>query len=136
MVLLTPTQHQFIKQTLPPEIAALRDRYPNTIYEVASVWHYPAFPMGYRPNLIEVYYSNDDGTDAPDLVIDQDYLSGMRLQIEESPCNVIQLEIDGQWAFIQIGSQIVLDRISGRVILPEVLVDAAQLAASFIHAIA
>lgn len=132
---LTSTQHQFVEQTLPPEIAALCDRYPHTVYEVASAWHYPAFPAGYRPNLIEVYYSNDDGTDAPDLVIEQGYLSGMRLQIEEFPCDVIQLEIDGQWAFIQIGSQIVLDRISGRVILPELLIDVAQLAASFIHAV-
>jgi hypothetical protein len=133
---LTPTQHQFIEQTLPTEIAALCDHYPNTIYEVASAWHYPELPVGYLPNLIEVYYSNDDGADAADLTIEQGHLTRVRLPIDDTTCDVIQIEVDGHWAFIQINSQIVLDRLSGRVVLPEVLLDAAQLAASFIHAIA
>lgn len=133
---LTSSQQQFIEQTLPPEIAVLCDRYPNTIYEAASVWHYPELPVGYLPNLIEVYYSNEDGSDAPDLIIEQGHLTGVRLPTDDATCDVIQIEVDGQWAFIQIGSQIVLDRVSGRVVFPEVLLDAAQLAASFIHAIA
>lgn len=133
---LTPTQHQFIEQTLPAEIAVMCDRYPNTIYEVASAWHYPELPVGYLPNVIEVYYSNDDGTDTPDLTIEQGHLTGIRLPTDDATCDVIQIEVDGQWAFIQIGSQIVLDRLSGRVILPEVLLDAAQLAASSIHTVA
>ncbi|MGG6265444.1 hypothetical protein ACQ4M3_05500 [Leptolyngbya sp. AN03gr2] len=132
---LTTAQIQQIVEILPPELAQLRDRYPNTTYELACAWHLPPFPVGYTPQLIELYYSNDDGTDSPDFVIEAGSLTSIRIPTDETRCEIIQLEIDGQWAFIQIGSAVVLDRISGRVVLPEVLLDISQLAQSFIHAI-
>lgn len=132
---LTTAQIQQINQILPLELAQLRDRYPNTIYELACAWQLPSFPVGYTPQVIELYYSNDAGNESPDFVIEAGSLTSIRVPTDETPCEIIQLEIDGHWAFIQIGSAIVLDRISGRVILPEVLLDISQLAQSFIHAI-
>lgn len=132
---LTTAQIQQINQILPLELAQLRDRYPNTIYELACAWHLPPFPVGYTPQIIELYYGNDEGNESPDFVIEAGSLTSIRVPTDETPCEIIQLEIDGHWAFIQIGSAIVLDRISGRVILPEVLLDISQLAQSFIHAI-
>jgi len=132
---LTTAQIQQIDQILPSELARLRDRYPNTIYELACAWHLPPFPVGYVPRVIELYYSNDDGIDSPDFVIEAGSLTSIRIPTDNTSCDIIQLEIDGQWALIQIGSAIVLDRISERVVLPEVLLDISQLAQSFIHAI-
>ena len=132
---LTIAQIQQIDHILPFELAQLRDRYPNTIYELACTWHLSPFPVGYVPRVIELYYSNDDGIDAPDFVIEAGNLTSIRIPTDDMSCEIIQLEIDGQWALIQIGSTVILDRISERVVLPEVLLDISQLAQSFIHAI-
>ncbi len=114
---LSNYQLKQITKKLPPDIQAFKDKYPLSVYNVAEAWGLKPWPHGYIPEYIGIYYG-----DAP-RGEDISFLDG-KLRIfevrEPEEINVTKVSIDDEWAYIQIGKRVLLDRL-GEVILPELL---------------
>ncbi|MCU0536465.1 MAG: hypothetical protein MUD14_21465 [Hydrococcus sp. Prado102] len=108
-----------IEQKLPPQFAALKDKYPVTIAAVARDWDKPAYPQGYRPQLIEIYYEDD--CDSAIFIWNGELVS---LELEESVANpsFTVVDIDDETAYVQIEGRVILNRLGGA-ILPNVALD-------------
>jgi len=104
---------------LPTWIQELKDKYPVSVVNTADTWEQQPLLVDYIPREIEVFYGDD--VDDSDLFIRDGKLYSFSLR-EPVDANVIQVLIDGNWAYIQVEGQIVLDRLGG-VILPEVVVN-------------
>jgi hypothetical protein len=128
MYKLSPVQLELIAQ-LPEEVAAMAATYPVDIYNAAEYWNEPDFPAGYQPVLIEIYY--DDEVDGPDIFFLNGELLTFRLREPGIKPTSIAVEIDDQWAYIQLEGQIILDRIGG-VILPDILINPGAAVSEFI----
>jgi hypothetical protein len=108
-----------IEEKLPPQFAALKDKYPVTIAAVARDWDKPSYPQGYRPQLIEIYYEDD--CDSAIFIWNGELVS---LELEESVANpsFTVVDIDDETAYVQIEGRVILNRL-GRAILPNVALD-------------
>ena len=108
-----------IRKRLPKDIQALKDKYPQCVYNTSEAWGAKPFPHGYIPESIEIYYSdNPTGTDVA-------FLDGKLRNFDLEPSkdkDVIKVSIDDEWAYIQAGGKVLLDRL-GEVILPDILLD-------------
>jgi hypothetical protein len=121
MSILPPAEIGHIDSTLPPQFAALKDRYPYAIVNAADHWNQTPFPVGYVPHSIDIYYG--DEVLGPDISIENGLLVSVRFPSEESAqSSVIQLDVDGRFAYIQIEGIVILNLLSN-VVLPNVLVD-------------
>ncbi len=113
---LSPAQIEEIDSKLPPQFAALKDKYPVAISNAAEYYDAPPFAEGYVPELIEVYY----GEDADDSgVFAWNGSVSIKLDNYKPDSPVVMKQIDGQWAYIQIGSIVLLNR-AGGVVLPPI----------------
>lgn len=121
---LSPHQIEEIESKLPPQYAALKDKYPVAISNVAEYWDIPSYPSGYVPQLIEIYY--EDEADDSAIFIKNGQLVSIRLENTVKDPTVIMMEIDDQWAYIQLEGRIILDR-RGGAILPDVVVNPSVL---------
>jgi hypothetical protein len=108
---------------LPPEIAALAKNYPSDIFNAAEFWNEPPFPDNYIPELVEIYYGD---TDSPDVFIMNGKLEDYRVHNIDDNAQSIAVQIDDQWAYIQIEGKEILNRLGG-VVLPDVIVDPSML---------
>lgn len=113
---LSPAQIQEIDSKLPPQFAALKDKYPVAISNAAEYYDAPPFEEGYVPELIEVYYGEE--ADSAGILAWNGSVS-VDLNNYEPGASVLMKQIDGQWAYVQIGSIVLLDR-AGGVILPPI----------------
>jgi hypothetical protein len=104
---------------LPAWIQALKDKYPVSVVNTADTWEEQPLPEDYIPKEVEIFYGDD--VDDSDLFIRDGKLYSFSLR-EPVDSNVIQVLIDGNWAYIQVENCIILDRLGG-VILPEVVVN-------------
>jgi len=121
---LSEAQLAEIQEKLPPQFAALKDQYPVSISNAAEDWDTPPYREGYVPYDIDIYYR--EYADGPDVSVVNGQLQFIYLdQYVEEP-DVIAMEIDGHWAYIQLQGRVILNRIGG-VILPKVLVDSEVL---------
>lgn len=90
--------------------------YPNATLNAGEYINVPPFPTGYQAKEIEVYLGDvcDDST--------YHYRNGKWFDINLENItdgSVVQILIDNEWAFIQAGNEVLLDRMGG-VELPEI----------------
>ena len=100
---------------LPPDIQALKDKYPLTVYNVAEAWGLKPLPHGYVPEYIGIYYGDDPRGE--DVCFINGKLEDFEMR-EPEEVNVTKVSIDDEWAYIQVGKRVLLDRL-GEAILPE-----------------
>lgn len=112
---LSPAQIEEIDSKLPPQFAALKDKYPVAISNAAEYYDAPPFEEGYVPEIIEVYYGEE--ADSAGILAWNGSVS-VDLNNYQPNSLVLMKQIDGQWAYIQIGSIILLDRAIGVVLPP------------------
>lgn len=112
---LSPAQIEEIDTKLPPQFAALKDKYPVAISNAAEYYDAPPFEKGYVPEIIEVYYGEE--ADSAGILAWNGSVS-VDLNNYQPNSLVLMKQIDGQWAYIQIGSIILLDRAIGVVLPP------------------
>ncbi len=116
---LTKQELEVIRKRLPPKIQAYKDKYPQAVYSVAEAWGLEPYPHGYVPESISIYYA-DDPRGADILFLNGELLS-FRLTAPKDK-DVIKVSIDDEWAYIQVGREVLLDRL-GEVILPDILLE-------------
>lgn len=123
---LFPFEIKLIEDTLPPQFAALKDKYPYAVLNTADYWAEPPFPQGYVPYSVDVYYGDDVAS--PDIAIEDGKLTNIRFpeELEAQLSQVVQIEVDGRWAFIQVEGIVLLNHLEG-VLMPDVLIDTSTL---------
>ncbi|MBD2303437.1 hypothetical protein [Nostoc sp. FACHB-190] len=104
---------------LPLDIALLANNYRADILNAAEFWDEPPFPENYVPELVEIYYGD---ADSPHVFIRKGKLEDYSLIDSDANAKSIAVQIDHQWAYIQIEGQEILNRLGG-VVLPEVIID-------------
>lgn len=118
MIELSPYEIREIDQKLPTHLAALKTKYPCAVFNAADTQELPPLPE-YKPESLEIYYGDEDNPeDLPNISFKNGELDFLHLT--ESCVNnpVIQVSVDGEWAYIEVEQQILLDRL-GEVELPE-----------------
>jgi len=120
---LSEAQLAEIQEKLPPQFAALKDQYPVSISNAAEDWDTPPYREGYVPYDIDIYYR--DYADGPDVSVINGQLQFIYLDHWVDDPDVIAMEIDGHWAYIQLQGRVILNRLGGA-ILPKVLVDSEE----------
>ena len=90
--------------------------YPNATLNAEDYINTPPFPPGYQAKEIEVYL----GDVCEDSAYHYRHGKWFDINLENiTDESVVQILIDGQWAFIQAGNEVLLDRMGG-VELPEI----------------
>jgi hypothetical protein len=115
--------------SLPAWIQVLKDKYPVSVCNAADTWNESPLPSGYIPEAIEVFYGDD--VNSPDLFTRNGKIHSFNLS-KPSDTSVIQLLIDGIWAYIQVEGRVVFDRLGGAV-LPDIVIDPIILAKWFLQ---
>ncbi len=116
---LTKQELEQIRKRLPLHIQAYKDKYPQCVYNTSEAWGAKPFPHGYIPESIEIYYSdNPSGTD---IAFQEGKLRKFKTTMSKDK-DVIKVSIDDEWAYIQAGGKVLLDRL-GEVILPDILLE-------------
>lgn len=114
---LNQYQIDLIDEKLPPKFAALKSRYPSTIFNAAHHWDKPKFPQGHIPKHISIYYQESARSSSIS------WRNGQleKVEIEEIPIDpdVIQVRVDGSWGYIQVQGMKILDRTEGVQFPPE-----------------
>lgn len=105
---------------LPPQFVKLREKYPLDILNAASVWSKPPLSPGTQPELIEVYYNDD----SPAIIFIQGVLKKYTPKSSNFKANSIAVQIDDEWAYIELEGQEIINRIEG-LVLPEVIANPA-----------
>ncbi|MBD2503899.1 hypothetical protein [Anabaena azotica] len=111
---------------LPLDIVALAGKYRTDILNAAEFCDEPPFENGYVPELIEIYYGDAESSH---VFVKDGILQEYNLIDLDSNSKSISVQIDSQWAYIEIEGQVILDRLGG-VKLPEVIVNPAALTKS------
>ena len=108
---LNQYQIDLINEKLPPQFAALKYRYPATIYNAANHMDKPKFPQGYIPKNIAIYY--EESSNGP--LISWQNGQQLRVNIEEIPVNpdLTLVLVDNIWTYIQVQGKVILDRTIG-----------------------
>ena len=129
---LNQFQINLINEKLSPQVAALKYRYPVSIYNAASHWDKPKFPQGYVPKQIAIYYA--ETPTAPSISWENGKLR--RVQIEEIPVapDVILVMVDNIWTYIQVQGKVILDRTKG-IQFPPDLTDHELMLRQIVHSI-
>lgn len=131
-VQLSPYELNLIAKKLPPQFAALKEKYPVAIVNAADDWDRKPCPEGYAPKMIEVYYK--DEADIPSLFIENGELTFLDPEDNLADTTLIMMSIDDHWAYIQVEGRVILNRIGGA-ILPDVVVRPEVLLMSMMSAI-
>ena len=85
-------------------------QYENATVNANDGINYAPYPEGYKPKEVEIYYG-----DAPSDST-YHYRNGKWFDINLENMedeSVVQILIDAQWAYIQTGDKVLLDRIGG-----------------------
>ncbi|NMG09754.1 hypothetical protein [Brasilonema sp. UFV-L1] len=123
----TPEDEARMLQLLPPEYAALRFRYPNSICNAIDFWDDAPLPVNYKPKYIEIYYA--DKADSPHIYFENDFVKYINLPADVGQSQVIQVWIDGECSYVEVEKQIILNKL-GNVQLPLPQVTATTIANS------
>ncbi|MEM9152388.1 MAG: hypothetical protein AAGB19_18290 [Cyanobacteria bacterium P01_F01_bin.3] len=109
---------KLVRDRLPDTVACLYRKYPQTLLNAAVASIEPPLCEGYIPGEIYVYFS--EYQDESSIAIIDGVLEKYDVSnIPENPC-VIEVDIDGRPAYIQLDGRITLDRLGG-VVLPEMI---------------
>ncbi|BAY14082.1 hypothetical protein [Calothrix sp. NIES-2098] len=115
---------------LPLDVAALAEKYRIDIINAAEFWDEPPFPDNYVPEMIEIYYGN---TISPHVFILNGQLEDYKLDDLDINRKSIAVQIDDQWAYIQVEGQEILNRLGG-VVLPDAVIEPSALLNSILKA--
>ena len=77
MTQLLPEEEVFIINRLPVELAQLRHKYPNAVWNAADCWNDAPLPANYKLNRIEIYYA--DQADSPHIYFENDQVQYINL---------------------------------------------------------
>lgn len=120
MIELTTYEEYLIQKNLPPHLAVLKSKYPNAVSNAASTQNLPSLPSEYEPDTIDIYYGDEGNSDdLPSISFEKGKLNFIHLTEQCKGNPVIQIEIDGEWSYIEVEKQVLLDRMNN-VQLPEV----------------
>ncbi|NBD15518.1 MAG: hypothetical protein GVY04_05035 [Cyanobacteria bacterium] len=108
------------REKLPPSFLGFKDQYPVSLTNAVDEWDTPPYPEGYIPHSVDVYFQED--ALGPDLIIEAGKLKSLNFDAWADSPDVIVVEIDDQFAYIQLEGRVILDRLGG-VVLPDVFVD-------------
>lgn len=108
---------------LPPDIAALADKYPCEIVNVVDGWDDEPFPLNYVPQYVEIY--SDAGAKAS-LCILNGVLTDYTPANPEINTSTVQVIIDGKFAYVEIEGRVIINHLGGA-ILPEIAVNPSEL---------
>lgn len=117
---LTRFHLDIIEQNLPPRFAALKDRYPSTIFNAADHWHKPKFPPGYLPQHIAIYYHESVPWCGISWYREHNEVEITLEEIPDDP-DVTMMVVDTIWTYICVRGQVVLDRTHGIQFPPELI---------------
>jgi hypothetical protein len=109
---------------LPPEIQALKDKYPLYVANIAEFYFEPPLEIGYEPNDIDFFY--DDASE-PEMFILGGFLESLEPRKPNPDHSVTAIRVDGEWVYIEIEGRVLLDR-RGGMIMPDLKVDETQAA--------
>lgn len=118
---LEPAQIEEINSKLPPQFIALKDKYPQTIFNIARYWDLPAYTSGYIPEYIDIFYEDDNFID-PAITIKNENLTCVELEDPVVDPKLIYMAIEDDPAYVQVEGRVIFNRLGGTV-LPEVLID-------------
>ena len=127
MTQLLPEEEVFIISRLPLELAQLRHKYPNAVWNAADCWNDAQLPANYKPNRIEIYYA--DQADSPHIYFENGSIKYVNLPADIGQSQVIQVWIDGKCRYVEVEGQIILNKL-GEVQLPQPKVTASTIANS------
>ncbi len=116
---LTERELAQIRKRLPRDIQAYKDKYPQAVYNTSEAWGASPFPHGYVPEEISIYYS--DNATRSDITFREGKIVVLKITTPKDK-DVIKVSIDDEWAYIQVGRKVLLDRL-GEVILPDILLE-------------
>lgn len=102
---------------LPPEIASLAPKYPVQLVNVADSWNRKPLPENYIPREIEVYCTDDEN---PCIYVFEGELIDFIPVEAERKSTSLTIVIDGEFVYIEIEGQEILNRLGG-VVLPEII---------------
>lgn len=122
---LTEQELQRIKKVLPKQIQKFAKDYPQAVYNVAEAWKLKPYPHGHIPEEIAIYYADDPTGVGADIIFDNGKLVVFRVEPPKDK-DVIKVSIDDEWAYIQVGSHVLLDRL-GDIILPDMMLEQRRL---------
>lgn len=118
MIELSPYELELIKKKLPPDQATLKAKYPCAVFNAADSNGLPPLPA-YTPAFLDMYFGDEDNPESlPNISFKDGQLDFLHLTEDCANNPVIQIEIDGAWAYIEVEKQILLDRL-GEVELPK-----------------
>lgn len=119
MIELSPYEVREIEKKLPAHLAALKANYPCATFNAADAQGLPPLPA-YAPASLDMYFGDEDNPEyLPNISFKDGELDFLHLTEDCANNPVIQIEIDGMWAYIEVERQILLDRL-GDVKLPEI----------------
>ena len=127
MTQLLPEEEVFIISRLPQELAQLRHKYPNAVWNAADCWNDAPLPANYKPNRIEIYYA--DKADRPHIHFENDQVQYINLPADVRQSPVIQVWVDGECRYVEVEKQVILNKL-GDVQLPQPKVTASTIANS------
>ena len=131
---LDAAQIEEINSKLPPQFAALKDKYPLTICNVAEFWDLSGYPEGYIPEWIDIYYK-DEPTMQADISIRDGQLTYVELEDPVTDPSLIYMTIEDDPAYVQIEGKVIVNRLKG-VVLPDALVNSEVMLRSILSGIA
>lgn len=130
---LEPAEIEEINTKLPPQFAALKDKYPQTISNIARYWELPPYPPGYIPEDIDIYYVDDNFIDSA-IAIEKGNLKFVQLEHTVVDPSLIYLAIESDPAYVQIEGKVIFNRLGGAV-LPEVAINLEFMLRSILNGI-
>lgn len=130
---LEPAQIEEINSKLPPQFAALKDKYPLTIYNVAEFWDLPPYLKDYVPESIDIYYRDENSMQA-DIAIRNGKLVYVELEDPITDPTLIYMTIEDDPAYVQIEGRVIFNRLGGA-ILPEIAINAEVMLRSILNGI-
>lgn len=117
---LEPAELEEINTKLPPQFAVLKDKYPQTIANLARYWELPPYPINYVPECIDIYYEDDNFIDSA-IAIENGNLTCVQLEDPVIDPTLIYMAIENDPAYVQIEGKVIFNRLGGAV-LPSVAI--------------
>jgi len=117
---LNSRQLEEIEKKLPPQFAALKDKYPTAVAAAAEYWDVPPYPVGYVPEVIEFSYSEDQDISFPHAIVRDGVLTHIEPTAIAAVDNMVAFSIDDHPAYIRVEGRVILNR-TDNVVLPEVM---------------
>lgn len=119
---------RLIDENLPPEVAALKDRYPETTSLMAYYWKDRDLDPLYVPEYIAIVNS-DPRVGDPDLIWENGEIVWVNLQAKP---NLTQVFFGDNLVYVEIDGKVFFDKTSQLIQLPDFFTKASVLAEAIV----